>query len=292
MIQIENEWLKVEISSDGAEIRKVKNKKNNLDYMWTGDETYWGRVSPVLFPIVGGLKDAEYQLNGQTYSMTQHGFLRDVVFELDEQSEKDVTFSFESAGRFTQVYPYEFKALIHYILKEDSLIVKWDIHNLNEEKMYFSIGAHPAFKVPLLNHEKMEDYSLEFTKAKNKPVIEYEIKDALTHEKGAADNISTIPLANDLFINDAIIFSNIDSIKLVSSKSEHAVEVIFEDFPFVGVWSKYDEEDATIAPFVCIEPWYGIADMHDTSGDFKKKHGINELEVGEVFKADYKMRFE
>lgn len=105
MVDIENDWLKIEISNKGAEVRKVKHKKNGLDYMWTGEKAYWGRVSPVLFPIVGRLKEDQYQLDGKTYEMSQHGFLRDVVFEVEEQTTSDISFGFESGGRFLHMYP-------------------------------------------------------------------------------------------------------------------------------------------------------------------------------------------
>ena len=291
MIVIENDWLKVGIASNGAEVRKVKHKKNDLDYMWTGDNAYWGRVSPVLFPIVGRLKDDRYQLDGKTYKMSQHGFLRDVDFEVDEQTTTTVSFVFESAGRFIHIYPYEFKAIIRYVLQEDSLIVQWEIANENKEEMYFSIGAHPAFKLPLVENETIEDYSLHFTPAANKNVMEYELINALIHEKGKANDPSTIQLAPSLFAHDALVYSNIDQIKLVSNKSSHAIEVIFEKFPFVGIWSKYMESNGTIAPFVCIEPWYGIADIYYESGNLKEKFGVNMLETGETFQAEYKMKF-
>ncbi|WP_044640102.1 aldose 1-epimerase family protein [Risungbinella massiliensis] len=291
VIVIENDWLKVELVSNGAEVRKVKHKKNGLDYMWTGDNAYWGRVSPVLFPIVGRLKEDRYQLNGQTYEMSQHGFLRDIIFDLDEQTTTHVSFVVDSAGRFLNVYPYEFKAFIHYMLKEDSLIVRWEIVNENKEEMYFSIGAHPAFKVPLLENETIEDYSLHFTPAINKNVMEYELKDSLIHEKGIANDISTIQLTDSLFVKDALVYSNIDSITLVSNQSSHGVEVMFQEFPFVGIWSKYMDTDGTMAPFVCIEPWYGIADTYNTSGKMNEKFGMNKLEIGETFQAEYKMKF-
>ncbi|WP_409302364.1 aldose 1-epimerase family protein [Peribacillus sp. SCS-155] len=291
MIEIENDWLKVEIESDGAEVRKVKHKKNGIDYMWTGDDAYWGRVSPVLFPIVGRLKGDQYQLNAQTYKMSQHGFLRDVIFDLVNQTKTNVSFSFDSAGRFANIYPYEFKAFIHYTLIEDSLNIRWEIVNENKEEMYFSIGAHPAFRVPLLENETIEDYSLHFTAAANKNVMEYELKDSLIHKKGPADDISTVKLTDSLFINDALIYSNIDLITLLSNKSSHGVEVMFEKFPFVGIWSRYMDADNTMAPFVCIEPWYGIADTYNASGKLKEKFGINKLEIGETFQAEYKMKF-
>ncbi|PLS07082.1 aldose 1-epimerase family protein [Neobacillus cucumis] len=291
MIVIENEWLKVGIAENGAEVRTVKHKKNGLDYMWTGDNAYWGRVAPILFPIVGRLKEDRYEIDGKIYEMSQHGFLRDVLFDVAEQTKKNVSFEFESAGRFLQVYPYEFKAMIHYVLKEDSLIVQWEIVNQNKEEMYFSIGAHPAFKIPLLENEGMGDYSLTFTPAANKDVIEYELKDSLIHEKDPASGISTIQLKSSLFSHDALIYSNIDQITLQSNKSSHGVEVIFKKFPFVGIWSKYMDKDGTMAPFVCIEPWFGIADTYITSGNLKEKFGINKLDKEETFQAEYKMKF-
>ncbi|MGS2779218.1 aldose 1-epimerase family protein [Robertmurraya sp. GLU-23] len=291
MITVENEWLKVGIDSHGAEVRKVKHKKNGLDYMWTGDNKYWGRVSPVLFPIVGRLKDDQYQIDGQTYKMSQHGFLRDVEFNVLEQTATNATFIFESAGRFREVYPYEFQAIIRYMLEDDSLIVHWEIVNENEKEMHFSIGAHPAFKIPLLENETIEDYRLHFTPAEDKSVMEYELQNSLLHEKGSVYDIEMLPLTNSLFAHDALVFSNIDKITLVSNKSSHGVEVMFENFPFVGIWSKYIDEDGSIAPFVCIEPWYGVADTYDTSGNFSEKFGNNMLEPGNTFHTEYSMRF-
>lgn len=291
MIVIENDWLEVSIAKDGAEVRKVTHKKNGLNYMWTGDKAYWGRVSPVLFPVVGRLKEDQYQLDGKTYKMSQHGFLRDVVFDVAHQTCTDISFVFESAGRFIHIYPYEFKAIIHYLLKEDSLIVQWKIVNENKEEMFFSIGAHPAFKIPLLENETIEDYKLNFIPSANRTVMEYELKNSLIHEKGDAKDISTIQLTDALFAHDALVYSNIDQITLVSNKSSHGVEVLFENFPFVGVWSKYKDSDGTIAPFVCIEPWYGVADTYHSTGNLKEKFGVNKLGAGETFRAEYIMKF-
>ncbi len=291
MIVIENDWLMVDIARNGAEVRKVKHKKNGLDYMWTGDSAYWGRVSPVLFPIVGRLKEDHYYLKGQTYKMSQHGFLRDVEFNVETQTTTTVSFVFESAGRFIDIYPYEFKAIIRYMLKEDSLLVQWEVVNENQEEMFFSIGAHPAFRVPLVENEAIEDYSLHFTPAANKNVMEYELKNSLLHEKGTANDISSMQLKASLFAHDALVYSNINHITLISNKSSHGVEVVFEDFPFVGIWSKYNDTDGKMAPFVCIEPWYGIADPYHSTRNLKEKFGINKLQAGETFKAEYKMKF-
>ncbi len=291
MIMIENDWLKVSISTEGAEVREVYHKKNELHYMWTGDSAYWGRVSPVLFPIVGRLKGDQYVVDGQSYPMSQHGFLRDVNFEIAEQTVDKASFQFESAGLFTDIYPYEFKAVIHYTLDEASLTVRWEITNENKEKMYFSIGAHPAFRIPLLENETVEDYKVKVIPAEKKKAMEYELTDSLIKEKGPADGVQAFTLTPSLFANDASIYSNINHVTLESNTTSYGIDVTLKGFPFVGIWSKYDEADGTIAPFICIEPWYGVADTHETSGELKDKFGINMLEVGETFQAEYGMKF-
>lgn len=244
-----------------------------------------------MFPIVGRLKGDQYQVDEKIYDMSQHGFLRDVEFELRSHSEKHAAFEIASDGRFKDRYPYEFKATITYSLNQDSLTVDWKIENENNEKMYFSIGAHPAFRIPLFEKQELEDNRLKFTPAPDKEVMEYGLENALVHEKGICNHLPDIPLKPELFAKDAIIYSHIDRMELVSAKSEHGVEVVFTDFPFVGIWSKYNEDNNTIAPFVCIEPWYGIADTHETTGDLKRKFGINQLETGDVFEKGYTMTF-
>lgn len=292
VINMENEWLHVELSSHGAELRRVKHKENKLDYMWSGDSNYWGRISPVLFPIVGRLKDDQYQLNNKTYHMSQHGFLRDVAFDIDKQTSTSVSFVFASDRRFTSMYPYEFKAFIHYTLEENELRVQWEIVNENEEEMYFSIGGHPAFKIPLLENESLEDYHVQLIAAPKSQVKSYELEGALIYEKGLVHGDQMIPLSPAIFKNDALIYENIQSAKLVSSKSRHSVELFMEGFPFIGVWSKYLDDVGEVAPFLCLEPWYGIADTLDSTGDYKEKLGINQLDVGEVFQAAYRIKFE
>ncbi|MFD1064930.1 aldose 1-epimerase family protein [Oceanobacillus locisalsi] len=288
---IENDWLKVEVESKGAEIRAVEHKKNNLNYMWTGDSAYWGRVAPVLFPIVGQLKGDQYQVDGEKYNMSQHGFLRDVEFVLSSHSKEYVSFEIASEGHFQDVYPYEFKVTITYTLHRDALTVDWKIENKNREEMYFSVGAHPAFRIPLVENEGLKDYQLKFKPAPNKDVVEYGLENALVSEKGILNQLPDITLQPDLFANDAIIYSNIDSIELTSIKSGYGVEIVFPGFPFVGIWSKYNIENNTIAPFVCVEPWYGIADIHDTTGDLKEKFGVNRLDANDVFQKAYSITF-
>ncbi|MFF2501077.1 aldose 1-epimerase family protein [Peribacillus sp. NPDC058075] len=291
MIVLENEALKVSISTSGAEVREVLNKKTGLSYLWSGESTHWGRVSPILFPIVGRLKKDQYKLNGKTYHLSQHGFLRDVEFTVQAQHVDHVSFCFESSDDFLDVYPYRFQAVIHYALKEQSLNVRWEIKNEQKETMYFSIGAHPAFNVPLTSEEKAEEYTLAFTSAVGKRVTRYELAKSLIKEKESAESIEPITIQASLFKNDAFIYSHIDHVSLLSDRTGHGVEVDLAAFPFVGIWSSYNQSNGTMAPFVCIEPWYGLADTEDTSGQLKEKIGINKLEAGGWFEANYTMTF-
>ncbi|WP_046176325.1 aldose 1-epimerase family protein [Domibacillus indicus] len=291
MIILENEELKAVFSKSGAELREVFGKKTGLNYMWNGDSTYWGRVSPVLFPIVGRLKRDQYKLDGKSYHLSQHGFLRDVEFSIHQQDADHVSFVFESSDAFLDVYPYRFQAVIHYTLSGQSLNVRWEIHNKHNKKMYFSIGAHPAFNVPLSSGEKAGDYTLTFTPAPGRKVTQYELVDSLVREKDSLNEIEPISIQASLFQNDAFIYSQIDRVSLTSSQTGHGVDVNLTGFPFVGIWSSYNRDRSTMAPFVCIEPWYGIADTVNTTGNLNEKMGINELEKGGCFEADYTIAF-
>ncbi|KAJ0073868.1 aldose 1-epimerase family protein [Bacillus altitudinis] len=290
MRTIENDLLLVQINERGAEVREVLHKESGRQYMWSGDPAYWGRVSPVLFPIVGRLKDDQYKIDDQTYQLSQHGFLRDVDFELFEEAKDQVIFQYQSNGRHTSQYPYEFTARISYALSENGLTISWEIVHEGDGTMYFSIGGHPAFHVPLVEGEQTADYSLTLIPSTEHDPIQYELHDSLVREKKKGVEFESIQLRPELFQNDAMIFSHIDQVSL-TSQAGHGVEVDLSGFPFVGIWSPYDQEKGTMAPFVCIEPWYGIADMEGTNGQYKEKFGIQTLEKQETFHAAYTIFF-
>ncbi|MBR0637551.1 aldose 1-epimerase family protein [Bacillus safensis] len=290
MRTIENDQLLVQIHEKGAEVREVLDKKSGRHYMWSGDPAYWGRVSPVLFPIVGRLMNDQYKIGDQTFELTQHGFLRDVNFDLYEETEHTVTFQYESRGRHVKQYPYEFTARIRYELLENGLKISWEIDHDGEDTMYFSIGGHPAFRVPLVEGEQAADYSLTLTPWTEHLPVQYELRNSLVREKGKGIEIEPIQLRPELFQHDAMIFSHINRVSL-TSRAGHGVEVDLTGFPFVGIWSPYDQEKGTMAPFVCIEPWYGIADMEGTNGEYKEKFGIQTLEKNDTFHAAYTIFF-
>ncbi|MCM3138466.1 MULTISPECIES: aldose 1-epimerase family protein [Bacillus] len=290
MRTIENDQLLVQIHEKGAEVREVLDKKSGRHYMWSGDPAYWGRVSPILFPIVGRLMNDQYKMDDQTFELTQHGFLRDVNFDLYEETEHTVTFQYESRSRHMKQYPYEFTARIRYELLENGLKISWEIDHDGDDTMYFSIGGHPAFRVPLVEGEQAADYSLTLTPSTEHLPVQYELRNSLVREKGKGIEIEPIQLRPELFQQDAMIFSHINRVSL-TSRAGHGVEVDLTGFPFVGIWSPYDQEKGTMAPFVCIEPWYGIADMEGTNGQYKEKFGIQTLEKNETFHAAYTVFF-
>lgn len=282
MVVLENEKLKVVIREAGAEVREIFHKEHQLQFMWSGDKNHWGRVAPVLFPIVGKLKDNSYEVDDHVYSMSQHGFLRDQNFSVEEATDKKAVFKCASQGRFKEKYPYEFEVYITYELKGVSLDVNWRVINKNQGNMYFSIGGHPAFNIPLLSGEILEDYFLEFTPSERAVERYY-----LDGTKNKEENLSRLNLEPHMFAKDALIFTNIDEISIKSNKNPYSIKLNFKDFPFVGVWTRYYDDNDSVAPFLCIEPWYGIADIGDNYGDFTKKVGINKLDQGESFDKTY-----
>ncbi|MFP7476794.1 aldose 1-epimerase family protein [Terribacillus saccharophilus] len=291
MIIIENESLRVEIAELGAEVRSVLHHDTQLSYMWSGDTAYWGRVSPVLFPIVGRLKDGQYTAEGKKYELSQHGFLRDAAFEVTDAKSASATFVKESNGEYQDVYPYEFRVEIRYRLEADQLHVEWKVNNLETEKqMFFSIGAHPAFRVPLKSGENAADYKLHLKPAQHKQVTAYELADGLIREKEQPAVLPAMSIQAALFEDDALIYDQIDEVRLQSSQG-NGVSVTLPGFPYVGIWSKYDATTGTIAPFVCIEPWFGIADTTDSIGVLSQKSGIQKLAPKAEFNSSYHMTF-
>ena len=285
--KLENNNLIVEVCDFGAELSKIYSKKHSFDFLWSGDSKYWGRKSPVLFPIVGRLKGNEAIIENQTYNMGQHGFARDNEFELIEKTEESLTYSLNANEETKKKYPYDFQLNITYTLKENALEVGWKVINNDSRDMYFSIGAHPAFNIPFNKEDKLEDYYIQY---ETKEVIEeYILQAPYVKEKRSIEKLESMPVNAEMFKNDALIYSGVNKVSIHSNSSDMAIALEFKDFPYVGIWSPYYEDTNSIAPFICIEPWYGIADFKDTNKIFKDKHGINKLESGKEFRASYEI---
>ncbi|WP_341226009.1 aldose 1-epimerase family protein [uncultured Arcticibacterium sp.] len=285
MIFLENDSLKVWIKPKGAELRSLVNKKTGIEHIWDADPVFWGKSSPVLFPIVGGLKDSSYVYEGKSYTLPRHGFARDNMFEQVSRDKNHATFKFSSSDETLKVYPFHFDFYITYQLEGASLSVLYKVVNIGKEKMLFSLGAHPAFAVPFEKGEAAyDDYSLAFDEDENlkrwplsaEGLIKTQPSD-LSLEEGKLN------LTKELFEEDALVFKSLksESILLKSDKSENYLKFTFKDFPFFGIWA------AKNANFVCLEPWCGIADSVDHNQDLSQKEGINELAAGQSFERSW-----
>ena len=266
-ITIQNQAIKAVIKTKGAELSLLQKEDKN--YIWEINSEFWNKTSPILFPIVGALKNGEYFHEGKVYKLSRHGFARDFEFEVIENSENTVVFSLKSNEETLKVYPFHFELQLSYILEGNKLMVKYEIINRSSEKMYYSIGAHPAFNID----GNFEDFSLIFDDEKD--LETYKLEQDLFSGKTEILKLNgnVLPLQYELFEEDALVFKNFATKSLTLAKNKESVmKVSFPDFPYLGIWTKKD------APFICIEPWLGIADNANTSGKIEEKEGIQILE--------------
>ncbi len=283
--KLENENLIVLASTYGAELHSIKEKADNTEYLWNGDEKYWKCHAPVLFPIVGKVNGGKYKVEGKEYELPQHGLARVREFEVVCKSETTIVFQLNYDEKTLKVYPYKFTLRIGYALFENGIETSYEVINMDQKEIYFSIGAHPAFLCPIVKGESFNDYYFKFSEEENCQRMLLNKDGNLTDKKGEGlNNSAVIKLNQELFKDDALIFDNLSSteISLLSNKSNKGITMDFSGFPYLGLWSK-----PSGAPFVCIEPWYGHADYEDFSGEFKEKEGVQRLAVGESFKASY-----
>lgn len=284
-ITIETAYLQATIDSKGAELHSLFSKEHEIEYLWQGDPKYWARRSPVLFPIVGALKEDQYTYQGKTYPMSQHGFARDMEFELFEQATDAVTFVLKSNEETRKVYPFEFQLFLSYQLGGDGLTVAYKVLNDSDEEMFFSIGGHPAFNVPLVEGLTFEDYYVKSSPMKSRITIPLKGRYLDLENRTLGQTNAATALTRELFSNDALIFETkgLNSFSICSDKSPHKVTLSYNHLPFVGIWTPY----GTDAPFVCIEPWAGVADTTDATGDLTEKFGIQTLAPREEFASKY-----
>ena len=281
--QIQNKNFSVEVNEKGAELCSFKSKETGLEYVWQGDKAFWGSTAPVLFPIIGALKNGEYTHNEKTYAVPKHGFIRNNQnLVIKNKEDNAITFFYASNEALKTDYPFDFEFEITFTLIENTLTVAHQVTNTGTEEMLFSLGGHPAFNCPLHSNENYDDYFLEFDKIQNLNSIVLSTNGLLTDNIiSLVQNSAILPLTTDLFANDALIFKDIDSKKVTLRSSNHAnsISVTYSDFSNLGVWAKYQ------APFVCIEPWLGVTDHENATGVFKEKDGIIILPFQEKYQA-------
>lgn len=285
---LENEHLKISLSNHGGELHSIKGKKDNTEFLWSGDEAYWKYHAPILFPIVGKVFNGKYTVDGKTYELPQHGLARVRDFEMIEQTKNSISFELKYSEDTLKIYPFKFSLIIKYTLNDINLSIDYIVKNLDNKEMHFSIGAHPAFMCPIEN-DKFNDYYFEFNEKENVSIMQligsgYFSKE----EKPYLKDENIINLSTDLFKNDALVFKNLKSNKISLKSKNHKkyLEFDFGQFPYLGLWTK-----DTGAPFVCIEPWFGHADFDRFDGEFKDKAAIQSLMPNKEFSCNYNISF-
>lgn len=285
-VYLNSNQLSVAISDLGAELTSIVQNETGIEYLWQGDPEYWGRQSPILFPIVGRLKEDQYTYQNNTYSLSQHGFARDKVFRIVSQTDNEAVFELSSSEETESIFPFSFSLFIRYVLYENSIHITYAVENKETKRtMYFSIGGHPGFNIPLTEDTIFEDYYISFLPRKTRTVIPLDGPWIDLKNKTLGQTDTSLALSRKLFEKDALIYETegTNSFTIESDKHSHRVEIETEDFPYVGIWTASKKG----SPFICIEPWYGIADTIESSGELKEKQGIQSLEPQQTFQANY-----
>lgn len=282
-VMIQNQFLSAKIACTGAELTSLKDVQSGIEYLWQGDPDHWARQSPILFPIVGSLKDDEYIFDGNRYKLLQHGFAMNKAFRIVSQTEKGVTFSIQDDEKTLHIYPFRFELRITYELMDRVLKIGYMVINQDDKEMYFSIGGHPGFNCPLRPGEKRSDYQLVFDEKEDASI---QLRAGRLRSGGSVTFLTSenaIPISENLFDRGALIFSNLKSKSVQLKRGDDRVLTIhFEGFPNLGVWSS-----SATAPFICIEPWFGMTDPVYTNKKLAEKEGIIRLPRGKEFFASY-----
>ncbi len=272
-VSIENEHIRATFNTKGAELQHITGVHSNTEFLWSGDANYWGKFSPVLFPIVGALKEDTYQYEGQTYTLPRHGFARDLDFKVEQLGEHELLFTLTHDAETLKNYPFEFQLGLRYKMFGASVCCTYEVFNPADKELLFSIGGHPAFAAPLNKEGVYSDYFLQFNKDEEllcHPIVANLISDELNTIQL---NEHKLPLKHELFYNDALVIKNLksDSVSLMNTKNYNGLNFKFKDFPYFGIWAAKD------APFVCLEPWCGLADSIHHNQQLKDKEGIITL---------------
>lgn len=271
---IENEYLTLGVKSFGCEITSLISKETGYEFMWQGNPDIWSGQAPILFPIIGRLIDDKYTLGGKEYTLEKHGFARRLEWKFLGSEGSSMAFRLTENDDTLTMYPYSFEVIVRYSLQGKTLRVNHEVINKNDGTMYFSLGAHPAFnceigdKITFNVEEKFLTEKIDLVRSLRLP------EKVAVEQDGA-----TITITNDIFNEDALILSNFKSeyLTIHSDNNQRKIKFTLGGAPYLGIWAKPG------APYVCIEPWYGVNDSTEKKADFSQKDAINALGKGETF---------
>lgn len=288
MVVLKNDCLEVTLASKGAEIIKIVGLEDQINYMWRRDPIQWANSAPILFPIVGALKNNECRIDGKVYSMTQHGFSRHSEYATNQKNDEEVVFTLTSNDEIAKQYPYLFKLEVTYKLEKNVLACNCKVTNVDDKTIYFQIGGHPAFACPFKDDESSNDYYLEFSENEtlSQKVIDVKRKGMSRTTIPFFENEKRFFVRQQLFSNDAIVFKDFKSESVALKSLNHQKSIVFhmESFNHLGLWAAKH-----VGGLIAIEPWVGHSDYVDFDGEFKEKEGVVALKQDQVFECTFKV---
>jgi galactose mutarotase-like enzyme len=274
-VSLSSAELTAQVDPLGAQLSVLADRAEH-DLLWNGDASVWAGRAPILFPIVGALAGGAYRVDSTLYRLARHGFARTSTFQVVDSSAASAVFRLQADDATLRLYPFSFQLDVHFALNGATLSVTALVRNLGDKKMPASFGYHPAFRWPLpFGHERSEHF-IEFATDEPSPVRRLDAAGLLMPERFPTPIAGRrLPLADDLFRNDAIIFDDLHSRSVTyGAHGGPRIRVSFPDSPYLGIWTKPQ------ADFICIEPWHGVADPQGYSGSFSAKPGVFMVAAG------------
>lgn len=294
-IVLENEVLRAEIESFGAELKSVIRKESGQEYMWEADPKYWGKTSPILFPFIGKLEKSGFRYQGKFYEMYKHGFARDMEFKVVSKEADKVIFAIESGEDTLRKFPFPFRLEAEYRLENSSVKETWRLRNCGTDTMYFSMGGHPAFACPPVTDGKREgkrtDCSVKLYGVGNASEVTSQVigvPDGFTTGetyKVALKN-GVFPVTEHIFDQDAVVLAGegVTAVALLDASGKEYVRME-ADCPVWGIWSMPDNG----AAYICIEPWWGICDSKGYQGSLEERPYTNSVKSGGVWEDGFRI---
>ena len=286
MVELSNQYLTVNLHPKGAEIISIVGNQDHINYMWKRDACQWANSAPILFPIVGAIKNDTCRIDGKEYHMTQHGFARHNEFEIKNQSQTEVTFTLVANDEIIKQYPFLFELNVTYKLVENTLTCFINVKNKDHQTIYFQVGGHPAFACPFMENESSNDYYVEFAEyeTRNQKVIDV-AKRGMSHvQLPFFDHEKRFFVRQQLFNNDAIVIKDFKSENISIKSLNHQKSIVFhmQGFDHVGLWTAKH-----VGGLLAIEPWIGHADYVDFDGEFKEKESCVALDTDKEFNVQF-----